>query len=120
VAYNEMKSATSWRKQSSVVMPSSRVRFVGVKAPSHQQCLSWCNGTVFVHGGLLLVARNPSRIDAKRGDRFPQADLNGTNPANFLEPRFRSTPGLVTARQQFLDQCADGSWVARVSHSLFK
>jgi hypothetical protein len=38
-------------------------------------------------------ARNPSRVDAKRGDHFLTSQLIGTNPANFLETRFSIANG---------------------------
>jgi hypothetical protein len=38
-------------------------------------------------------SRNPSRIDAKRGDHSVQAELPGTNPANFHEPRLLASEG---------------------------
>jgi hypothetical protein len=42
-------------------------------------------------------ARNPSRIDAKHGDHFVQADLNGTDPLVALSgllPNRRLLPGI--------------------------
>jgi hypothetical protein len=33
-------------------------------------------GAFITQGDYFRVARNPSRVDAKRGDQFPQADLN--------------------------------------------